>query len=63
MTNCDEDEEVIPPRPWRIEVYGEDITYIVDANGDHVVVTDCGFYPPNLKTAEFICKCVNEAES
>lgn len=62
MTNRYRDEDVISPRPWRVENVARenDCACILDANGDPVVITDDGFYPPNLATAHFICKCVNE---
>ena len=54
----------IPPRPWRT-ISGDDpedpsrCNGIVDADGNSVVVTDSGFYPPNMKTAEWIVRLVN----
>lgn len=59
----------IPPRPWRVKIYTSnpntviaetDCWGIYAANGKCVVETDSGFYPPDIETAEFICKCVNE---
>ena len=32
---------------------------ILDANGSEVVVTDCGIYPPELKTCEAMVACMN----
>ena len=54
------DENTIHPRPWRVVVSHGECQGILDADGELVVETDSGFYPPNLATAEFICKCVNE---
>lgn len=56
----------IPPRPWRVEIerWGgdgdEECLGIYAADGVRVIVTDSGFYPPDIETAEFIVKCVNE---
>lgn len=53
----------IPPRPWKvqIEVFGDEECWgIIAADGTCVVETDSGVYPPDIETAEFICKCVNE---
>ena len=44
------------PRPWRL---GEDDGEIVAANGEAVVVTDSGFYPPGRFVAQLICDAVN----
>lgn len=53
------------PRPWKalpgdeIEGEGRRCDGIVDANGHSVVVTDSGFYPPDLETAQLIVDAVN----
>ncbi len=49
-----------PPRPWTVRIEGEECWGIYAADGTTVVVTDSGFYPPDVETAEFICNCVNE---
>lgn len=56
----------IPPRPWRVESRedyhpdGETVCDgVVDADGYDVIKTDTGVYPPNLETAEHICRFVN----
>lgn len=56
------------PRPWRVE-YGDgyddhgntiQVPYqIVDANGERVVETDTGVYPPTAEDAELIVRAVN----
>jgi hypothetical protein len=60
MTNRYRDESTVSPRPWRVLQVDGECDGIVDVNGDAVIETDTGVYPPNLATAEFICKCVNE---
>ena len=51
-----------PPRPWHVELSddGEDCYGILGADGRRVIETDSGVYPPDIETAEFIVKCVNE---
>ncbi len=57
-------------RPWRVlvESYGDAFpdtepedycNGIVDADGDHVIQTDSGCYPPDLETAQLIVDAVN----
>lgn len=53
------DNTTIAPRPWRVLIKDGDCWGIADATGNSVVLTDSGYYPPNLATAEFIVKCVN----
>lgn len=53
------DNTTIAPRPWRVHTGDGDCWGILDANGNRVVETDSGYYPPNIATAEFIVKCVN----
>lgn len=58
----------VPPRPWRVVTEkcftSDDVECwgIVDANNNPIVVTDCGHYPPNIKTAELIVELVNEQD-
>jgi hypothetical protein len=58
----------IPPRPWHVKIYVNSPTTVIEdiecwgiyaADGTRVVETDSGYYPPDIETAEFICKCVN----
>ena len=50
------DMEKLFPRPWRL---GTDQGEIVAANGEPVIITDCGYYPPGPWTAKFIVAAVN----
>ncbi len=59
----------VPPRPWRVNIdvnsrdpNDRECWGIVDANGNAVVETDCGYYPPDIETAEFIVNCVNAVQ-
>lgn len=53
------------PGPWRYLV--DDATVdgmidgIVDGDGDDIVKTDCGIYPPRLEDAQLIVTLVNQA--
>lgn len=53
------------PGPWRYLV--DDATVdgmidgIVDGDGDDIVKTDCGIYPPRLEDAQLIAALRNEA--
>lgn len=63
--NHRDDPNFIPPTPWQVVMDDDDEECwgIVDANGEEVIVTDCGYYPPNRATAELIVAAVNkEAE-
>ena len=33
---------------------------IIDCDDKNIIQTDCGYYPPDAETAEYIVKCVNE---
>lgn len=52
-------------RPWRVvvETWGDPpedyCDGIVDAEGERVVETDSGCYPPDLETAQLIVDAVN----
>lgn len=59
MTRKHDDPEYLPPRPWSVYIVDGMCWGILAADGTEIVQTDCGYYPPNLKTAEFICECVN----
>ena len=55
------------PGPWRCE-FDEDCPAttdwpILDANGEPVVVTDSGFYPPDPETARAIVDAMNNEDS
>lgn len=52
-------EHGVSPTPWSIEEQDGRVLNIRDKNGQRVVETDCGFYPPNLETSKFIVACVN----
>lgn len=54
------------PGPWRLDL--DEIACftdrpILDANGEPVVITDSGVYPPGPETARFIVDAVNNADS
>lgn len=54
----------IPPRPWRYEVRADlgDEPFcdgVFDAKNYDVIKTDSGVYPPNVETADLICRMVN----
>lgn len=57
--------DIVPPRPWRVVTEkcftSDDVECwgIVDADNNPVIETDCGHYPPNIKTAELIVFLVN----
>ena len=53
------DENVVSPIPWFGEEQDGTALIIRDKNGQRVVETDSGFYPPNLATSKFIVACVN----
>lgn len=52
------------PTPWRLDLDKEWPEFtdcpIRDANGNPVVQTDSGVYPPDNETAALIVKAVNE---
>lgn len=51
------------PLPWRFEAEDRFEDWpIRDANGEPVVVTDSGFYPPDNETAREIVEAVNSRE-
>ena len=54
------------PTPWRLQIdeVGPEFTDvpIVDANGEPVVITDSGCYPPDNATADLIVEAVNERD-
>ncbi len=54
------------PTPWRLQIdeVGPEFTDvpIVDANGEPVVITDSGCYPPDNATAALIVEAVNERD-
>lgn len=56
-------DDRIPPTPWSLDIHqgvdGESLWGIRDANGHEIVVTDCGYYPPNKATAQLIIDAVN----
>ena len=56
-------DDRIPPTPWSLDLSGEGdeerLCGIRDANGHEVIVTDCGYYPPNKATAQLIIDAVN----
>jgi len=50
--------------PWTVdwstgEYSGEVVYGIDDCNGNRVVTTDCGYYPPKKDVAEYIVATVN----
>ena len=55
------------PTPWRLQIdeVGPEFTDvpIVDANGEPVVITDSGCYPPDNATAALIVEAVNGVEA
>lgn len=60
LSGCEKEH----PLPWQIDererANGNCADRpILDANGSEVVVTDCGIYPPELKTCEAIVECMN----
>lgn len=54
--------QAVPPRPWSVYIEDGECWGIKDANGERVVETDTGVYPPNLRTALLIVKAVNDYE-
>ena len=55
------------PIPWRvlIERTTDGTSYcngVVDANGQTVIETDAGYYPPDVETAEMLVKAVNSSK-
>jgi hypothetical protein len=56
------------PLPWKVDcdpvlvIKENRIFKIQDANGNTIVKTDCGFYPPSKVDADFICLAVNAFE-
>lgn len=51
------------PTPWKVVMDGEDVARITDADGESVIETDLGAYPPYIEDAAHIVKCVNTHEA
>jgi len=56
--------EKASPKPWVITRYKDDpsVDGIVDANGDKVIETDSGVYPPSEHDAQFIVHSLKDIE-